>query len=219
MLRKNKHHSRYLQSAYNKYGEDAFVFESYLFCPIEELIPLEQYLMDYYQSDYNIRKIADSNYGLKRTDEQKQNISNSLKGRKLSSAHIENSRKGIIKYYQVNGPNAVSQETREKLRQANLGKILSPEHREKLRISHLGYKVKEETKEKLRQYNHKRPNTWQAQVVQQINIETQEIINTFISAAKASELTGVHYSSICKAARGEQLTSGGFIWKYQTQQY
>ena len=44
-----------------------------------------------------------------------------------------------------------SAETKEKLRQASLGRKLSPEHLEKLRQSNLGKKMSPETREKLRQ--------------------------------------------------------------------
>jgi len=45
-LRNNCHHSRYLQNAWNKYGEDAFSFEIYELINVEELIIKEQYYLD-----------------------------------------------------------------------------------------------------------------------------------------------------------------------------
>lgn len=45
-LRRNKHHSPYLQKAFNKHGEDAFVFEILQLSPIEDLIKIEQKYMD-----------------------------------------------------------------------------------------------------------------------------------------------------------------------------
>jgi len=45
----------------------------------------------------------------------------------------------------------VTEETKEKLSQANLGKKRSEETKEKIRQAHLGKKASEETKEKLRQ--------------------------------------------------------------------
>ncbi len=72
-LKGQKHHSILLQRAFNKYGIENFIFETILNCAVEETIQVEQYLLDYYQPAYNIRKIADSNRGIKRSEEYIQN--------------------------------------------------------------------------------------------------------------------------------------------------
>jgi group I intron endonuclease len=63
MLRINKHKNPYLQSSFNKYGEDNFSFEILEICEKEECLSKEQYWMDYYQSHnmkigYNINPKA-----------------------------------------------------------------------------------------------------------------------------------------------------------------
>jgi hypothetical protein len=72
-LRRNKHPNKRLQNAWNKYGEEAFVFEiiEIIKNPTKELLEArEQYWIDFYKSadrkiGFNIRKIAQSNLGIK----------------------------------------------------------------------------------------------------------------------------------------------------------
>lgn len=85
LLRKGRHHSRYLQNAWNKYGEDAFVFEiiePVLF--VEDLITREQYWIDGLRASerkygFNVRLSARSNIGIKKTDEQRTAMSDITK--------------------------------------------------------------------------------------------------------------------------------------------
>lgn len=52
-LNKNKHHSIHLQNAWNKYGEDNFIFEVIETCKEELLLEREQYYIDLHSSaDY-----------------------------------------------------------------------------------------------------------------------------------------------------------------------
>lgn len=62
-LRKNKHHSLYLQRAYNKYGEDKFVIIILEKCePIKDtLLFLEQKYLDL-NPEYNVEKIASRSF-------------------------------------------------------------------------------------------------------------------------------------------------------------
>jgi hypothetical protein len=39
-------------------------------------------------------------------------------------------------------------------------------------------------------------------------------IDVFISAKKASLITGINYNCIARCARGERFTAGGYKWKY-----
>lgn len=77
-LRLNKHHSSYLQRSYNKYGLQAFKFEKVLECSIEELLIVEQYLIDFYQPEYNICKTAGSCLGRDNTWQAKRVLQYSL---------------------------------------------------------------------------------------------------------------------------------------------
>lgn len=86
-LRKNKHRNGRLQNSWNKYGENAFLFEILEECISKRCIDIEQYWINLLDSSndnfgYNIAKIAGSSLGQRRTTEQKQNISNSVKGKR-----------------------------------------------------------------------------------------------------------------------------------------
>lgn len=73
-LKIGKHHSLYLQRAYNKYGENAFEFHilEVIENPTKEkLIEREQFYLDSLKPDYNIAVIAGSNLGIKRSEETK----------------------------------------------------------------------------------------------------------------------------------------------------
>lgn len=83
-LRKNKHNNRYLQNAWNKYGESNFVFEVLFTCPKEDLIRLEQYHINNYKPEYNICKIAGNTLGVKYTDEVRKRLSDIAKNRIFS---------------------------------------------------------------------------------------------------------------------------------------
>lgn len=53
-LRKKKHHSPYLQRAWNKYGEKNFTFEVIEYCTIDEKLKLEQHYINKFKPEYNI---------------------------------------------------------------------------------------------------------------------------------------------------------------------
>ena len=80
-LRRNKHHNKYLQDDFNKYGEDAFQHDILCECSIEELDSLEiSYIKEFYthvsDGGYNIS--WGGNLGMferNHTDETKEKLS------------------------------------------------------------------------------------------------------------------------------------------------
>jgi group I intron endonuclease len=89
LLRRRKHHNRYLQHAWNKYGEANFVFEILEECLPEKLILLEQKWMDLLHScdqqfGYNINPTAGSCLGVKHSEETK----NKLRGENRPTAKL-----------------------------------------------------------------------------------------------------------------------------------
>lgn len=146
-LKKGKHHSIKLQRAVNKYGICSFVFEIIEECNIDELLTKEQYyinLFDSYNNGYNSTQFAGRPMlGKKHTDEAKKKISNHLKtrtgdknsffGKKHSSTSIEKMKLKLIgqtrsdEVKQKMSESAknkppMSKETKQKLREINLGK-------------------------------------------------------------------------------------------------
>lgn len=57
-LRKNAHHSQYLQRAWNLHGEESFTFEVLERCEESKHLEREQYYMDTLHPEYNVEKVA-----------------------------------------------------------------------------------------------------------------------------------------------------------------
>jgi len=161
-LKKNIHHSSKLQRAFNKYGKESFVFEILEECePIKEIIlKREQFYIDSMSPFFNICKTAGSFLGKKCKESTKLKLSISNTGKKRSKETCENigkAKKGI----------PLTNEHKEKLRKANLGKVQSKEainkQKETVRIKKENeikllsddeiIKIEEEKKEKIRLQN------------------------------------------------------------------
>jgi group I intron endonuclease len=88
-LVRGKHHSRYLQAAWNKYGPESFQFRRLLICEPKDLLMYEQAAIDGLAPEYNVCRIAASTLGLRWTDEAKARIASRpndhFKGRKHSA--------------------------------------------------------------------------------------------------------------------------------------
>jgi len=83
-LQNNKHHSVYLQRAWNKYGVGAFVFEILLYCDPENCIMYEQITFDYYRPEYNCSPTAGSCLGIKHSQSTKDKIGDAHRGKMTS---------------------------------------------------------------------------------------------------------------------------------------
>lgn len=83
-LNNNTHYNKHLQSAYNLYGKDNFVFKVLLICDDNELVFYEQSLVDLLKPQYNKRIVVESNRGRHLSDEHKQKISVGNCGKKRS---------------------------------------------------------------------------------------------------------------------------------------
>jgi len=107
-LKRNKHHSIYLQRVWNKYGEKHFEFNILETCePIKEtLILLEQKYIDGLKPEYNSSITAGSPLGCKRSKKFKNNLSTLWK----SNKNVFNKRIPVI---------MLDLETMEELREFN----------------------------------------------------------------------------------------------------
>lgn len=99
-LTDNIHPSKYLQLAWNKYGEQAFEFIIIETCEKEKLTEREQYWIDnsncIIPNGYNILTKARSRLGTKHSEETKAKISKSIKGIKHSIERRKNQSLGQI---------------------------------------------------------------------------------------------------------------------------
>ena len=124
----------------------------------------------------------------------------------------------------------ISEEQKEKIRKANIGKVVSTETRKKLSVTskvrwsnplyveHMrkinlgennpryGKKMSDEEKRKRK-----------AKGVIQLDMNGNKI-DEFVSTHQASEKTGVHRQDISKCCKGIFKQAGGFIWQFSEQQ-
>ncbi len=88
-LSSNNHHSKHLQSSWNKHGAAAFQFKKLLVCAQHQLTMYEQLLIDGHRSadrehGYNARPVAESMLGYKHTPETREKLSAARKGQVFS---------------------------------------------------------------------------------------------------------------------------------------
>ncbi len=202
-LRKNKHHSIYLQRAWNKYGEENFIFEVIKNTSLDDRLIEEQKWLDYhkvYDEDYgyNISSIVDnvfkntkrsSEFCLKRSIQEKEKWakmsieernnhpinSNVRRGHKLSKEHIAIISK--LTPFTINSPESIIKR-REGVRRSNAKRFNKPV----LQFSKEG-----------------------------------KFIQMFPSIKSANILLGRHIYSqgIPRACKGKQEFSGGFKWEFK----
>ncbi len=146
-LRGGRHHSRYLQAAWGKYGEGAFRFEIVTTCEREDLIAQEQFWIDAFQAadykhGYNLAPVADSALGTKRSAETKAKLSASHKGYKPSEE--TRARLSAASRESQNRP-----EVRAKRVAALVGQKRSPEAKANMSAARLGWKFSPETLAKM----------------------------------------------------------------------
>lgn len=140
-LRGNYHVNRHLQSAWNKYGENAFKFIVLEYCDIEQLDECEQvYLDNHAQKDncYNIAIDAKApTRGLKYSEESRRKISESRRNisdetrRKISEANRGRKVSNETRRKMSETASNRSEETRRKMGDAGRGRIVSDETRRK----------------------------------------------------------------------------------------
>lgn len=199
-LNSQKHHSKHLQRAWNKWGEKNFKFEIIEECEDAVLLEREQYYLDtlkpFSPNGYNESKKATNcvlygenngmygkkgkdnpNFGRKNTDETKRKMSESAKGKKRS------------------------EKTKKKLSETR--KTLFKEG--KLEAYHPQWT--EEDKAKFSDQH--------SIIVLQLNKETEEVIKEYKNVLVSSEETGINKSSIYKCCQGKSKTSGGYKWRYK----
>ena len=93
-LRGNRQHNMHLQSAYNKYGEEVFVFAVLQYCEVGDLTTLEQAWLDHFMElgpVYNKGEVTDSpRLGTTHTEATKRKMSETHKGLTMTEEHKRN---------------------------------------------------------------------------------------------------------------------------------
>lgn len=209
-LKNNKHHSSYLQNAWNKYGED--MFEFMVLEEVEnkeELIIKEQWWLDNSECNYNICKIAGSTLGRECSDETKKKISESNSGKRTEKQiEAQKKRRKPVDQYDLLG-NFIKSWTSTQ----EAGDFLEKNHKDIIkaacgksncahgfRWAYLGEELKD-----IKRNNHK--------FIHQYD-KKGNYIKTWYTIAEASKYYNISHSCIVDCAKGIQKTSAGFVWKY-----
>jgi group I intron endonuclease len=133
-LNKNKHHSIYLQRAWDKYGTDCFKFSVIEYCEKEQLIEREQFHIDALKPSYNISPTAKNSLGVKHTPEFCAKMSKIKMGNTYAVKYMR-SAEARAKFSAIHKGKIVSEETRAKISLVQIGHIASDETRTKMRAS------------------------------------------------------------------------------------
>lgn len=149
-LRNGVHRNSHLQSAYDKYGADMFVFRVLEYpedAGVENLTIREQYWIDQFNCmdrEQGFNRMEAGSTGSP-SEETKQKMSESAKRRSENPEYIK-------RLSEANTGKKHSEETRRKISEVQIGKIspkrgvpLSEEQKQKLREANLGKKQSEET--------------------------------------------------------------------------
>jgi group I intron endonuclease len=107
-LARGVHHSRFLQRAWDKHGEQAFQFTVVLLCDRHNLLWYEQSLIDAWRPEYNSAPTAGSQLGLKMSDEAKAKMSAAAKRTRNFTGHRH------------------SEETKRRISEAKAGRKFGP---------------------------------------------------------------------------------------------
>ncbi len=145
-----KHHNKFLQRAWDKYGADAFEFRVVETCPPDRCLEREQFWMDHWQSanpefGYNICSVAGSTLGVTPSDETRAKMRVKKLGRKLSPEAI--ARIGEVTRERWKDP-----EYKERLNATKIGRKRTGQALENVRNGHKVLRGKprsDETKAKL----------------------------------------------------------------------
>lgn len=209
-LRANCHPNSYLQAAFNKYGNEKFVFIVIEVCSTEDLAKREHYwatklnVLDR-NIGYNIEPTNPEHKSVI-SEESRSKISKAIKGKYLGRK--------------------VSVETRAKMSLARTGKIQSEETKVKRALTLTGYKHEESFSkmigDRFRGKNlsteHKRKcqtGSSTRKPIVQYSL-TGELIKEHVSIKQAAKENNYNRSAISKCCAGEKYkTYKGYIWKYK----
>jgi len=217
-LRNSKHHNKYLQNSWNKYGEEVFIFSTIeIIDNLGLLIEREQYWINFYdvcnkKFGYNIAPIAGSTSGYIHTETDKEKMRNGLKVSEKNKERLLRTKAKIIrnKFGQTRSEaNKGSKNSSAKLTETDVLNIVSMllkgyKHTEIIKnynvdadiISHIkcgrrwGHLLDEETKEQLMKLKCKKLNE---SIVKEIKILLIQGIDIFIIAEKYDVSKGSIY--------------------------
>lgn len=224
-LRVGNHHSRALQSAWNKYGEDGLVFSPILSCEPKDLLFYEQRAMDILHPKYNICKVAGSAAGVVRTAETRAKVAAANKGRPMPEITR-------LRLLAANTGRKLDEAHKQRISAFNKGRKHSAEMRRKISESKRGRKNSEESKERSlltrlggRPYSEAHrvyvSSVWTKKQAEAANakackcLDTGDVFQSQKIAAEWLKALGhakASFKSINAAVQGRKETAYGFRW-------
>lgn len=191
-LNLGRHCNSHLQNAWNKYGEESFVFEI-----IEKVGGLivdhaEKWWINYYKSNfpangYNKTLGGDGCYGRIMTEETKRKISDSNKGK------------------------TVSAEARKKIGMASKNRYYSPEIRKKMSEAQKGRTVSKETRAKMSRAWSGKKGKLNNRAKPVVCLNTGEI---FESTTEAAQKLGLTQNLVSWVANGKRSHTKNYKFEY-----
>lgn len=134
-LNKGIHSNLKLQNAWNKYGEDNFIFTILEICPIEKLLKIEQKYLNKYvglKACYNISKDSTAPMrGRKLSANHKKKFCYSSLGKRRSKMHCKHLSEALQ-------GNIITKEVREKISKKLMGHVQSEETKRKKSLAWRG---------------------------------------------------------------------------------
>lgn len=199
-LRKNEHRNSYLQHAWNKYGEENFIFNVIITCDENKLDELEMFYISTYDTcnrnhGYNIDNGGNSNRHLseetrKKISEarKKENLSDETRKKMSNSAKERCSTEEWKEYHHnIVAGHKTSDDTKKKMSEAHVNKKHSDETRMKIRESLKGDPV--------------------------MCVELNMVFDCAKDAGIALNIGKTASGPILQCCRGERKTYGGYHWQ------
>lgn len=198
-LRNNKHHSRYLQRAFNKYGEGNFVFDVLEYVENKEsLIEAEQRYLDSLQSynpiyGYNMCPNAKNCLGYKHSEEVRTRRSKFQMGRPGTRNGTHQSTEARIKISKSNKGKKRTGEAKQKYSESKKGN----------KNPNYGKQMSDEQKRKVSE------NSTVTKKVMCIN--TGDVFRSITDAGRCYGVANSNISAVCK---GKRKRAKGLVFKY-----
>lgn len=200
-----RNNNTYFHKAIRKYGKENFEWSVIQTCITENHLNLaEQAYIELYKIKgiklYNMTEGGEGTVGFKPSKETRKNMSKRTSGENNpmygKKGHLAPS---FGKPGTMLGKNQ-SDESKEKIRQALIGRVFSEKHRKKLSLSGIE--------------KHKGKNHSKSKKVYQIDINTNEIIKTWDCLREAARDLNVSHANLSRACNNPKKISNGFRWAY-----
>lgn len=184
--------------AMRKYGRDNFDYSVLEECEPEQLNEREIYWIDLLKPEYNMNNGGSGNYGHSMCDESRKAMSE-LKKKQWDVLPLEKKEEIIKRLTGQPVGHSVSAETREKLRQANLGKKQSAETIEK----------RKQTFAEKKRNGYKQTNSGHKKKV--YCVETDQVYESLLDAARSLNIGA---TGICHVLHGRQENTFGYHFTF-----